>query len=706
MSTAAAGPTAKADLGRRTDNPVRSAVPGSSGAFSPGGQQTQGAVRRCACGGVVGAGGECAACRQKRQANLRMVRSGFAARSSIAGPSVHSVLSTAGRPLEANARRAAERAFGLDLGSTRIHSGPDAAASAASVGAAGYAIGRHVVFGSGRYEPDTTRGQALLMHELAHVAQQRGAEVPSTIEIGGPSDREEYEARAAARGTVLSDAPARLATSAPRLRRQLVTDTPPAGFCQPEVEEGIRRSHIELKDGTVICRAISQTPCAQKSKTISHFRAPTMDDPSLEYQVCRGNNVINVNGRVAPSGDTISGGGSLDFTHVLGRDSAVRGSITPGTTIGMGGLTGTINTGVIVWKGGVAFEIGGENVTSSERRGTAKASLAFGDTGWGVTPYASVGDVGGRTDFQVGLNLGKVDIPKTPTPCFQCLCPPAEYIYTCRRPKVAPPPPAPVTKSFRYYFAWDTAKSESEDLALRRQTDKNLDDAVKLYESSGEWHVVSITGFASPEGREAHNQPLSKARAEKLSKLLRDKLKTAILPPPVGAGELLGRRPGSGAVAPEAKCDAEALTRTLQPALHNCRPGDKARLDLCDSELRARFKDLLGGPYRACAIQLLGGPDVSSDVDVAVGEFIKRFQSGELGQGVTPARPWDEIFRPLRFAEVVISGTPTAPPAPTGMTSLPGSECDQLAAANAKEFGPTIQLPPLKGCDPNAAPGG
>jgi hypothetical protein len=265
-----------------------------------------------------------------------------------------------------------------------------------------------------------------------------------------------------------------------------------------------------------------------------------------------------------------------------------------------------------------------------------------------------------------------------------------------------------VTKQFRYYYAWDTALKDSEDPVLAEQSRDNVDKAIGLYSSPGQWRIESITGFASPEGTERHNQPLSKARADELVKKLLAKLppNNAILPPAVGAGELLGRRTGKGPVPAEATCDAEKLTRSLQPALHACRPGGDRRPDLCDSELRQRFKVLLGGPDRACAIQLLGGSDASSDVNAAVDAFIQRFQKGELGAGVTAARPWDEIFRPLRYAEVVISGTAAAQPAPPGTVRVPGRECDKLGADNASKFGAQIQLPPLKGCDPNATPGG
>lgn len=78
-----------------------------------------------------------------------------------------------GRPLSAAIRGPLERSFGAPLGDVRIHTDPEAAATAGRMGAQAYAVGRHVVFGPGRFAPHAPLGRALLAHELAHVLQQR-----------------------------------------------------------------------------------------------------------------------------------------------------------------------------------------------------------------------------------------------------------------------------------------------------------------------------------------------------------------------------------------------------------------------------------------------------------------------------------------------------------------------------------------------------
>jgi hypothetical protein len=92
-------------------------------------------------------------------------------RDALPGP-VASVLSRQGQRLEPSVRAFMESRFGHDFEEVRIHADGESAKSARSVGAAAYTVGTHVVFGEGRYAPDTTVGARSLGHELAHVVQQ------------------------------------------------------------------------------------------------------------------------------------------------------------------------------------------------------------------------------------------------------------------------------------------------------------------------------------------------------------------------------------------------------------------------------------------------------------------------------------------------------------------------------------------------------
>lgn len=89
-----------------------------------------------------------------------------------AAPEVESVISSSGRPLDRETRRYMESRIGFDFSKVRIHTDSRAAASAKSLNARAYTVGNNIVFGPGRFAPNTTEGRRLLAHELTHVVQQ------------------------------------------------------------------------------------------------------------------------------------------------------------------------------------------------------------------------------------------------------------------------------------------------------------------------------------------------------------------------------------------------------------------------------------------------------------------------------------------------------------------------------------------------------
>jgi hypothetical protein len=81
----------------------------------------------------------------------------------------------AGHPMDpATASRMID-ALGADVAGAQIHIGPQAQAFADRHGARAVAVGSHIAFAAGAYRPGTLEGDALLAHELGHVAQQKGA---------------------------------------------------------------------------------------------------------------------------------------------------------------------------------------------------------------------------------------------------------------------------------------------------------------------------------------------------------------------------------------------------------------------------------------------------------------------------------------------------------------------------------------------------
>ena len=84
-------------------------------------------------------------------------------------------LQAGGQPLPPPLRAEMEARFGLDFSGVRLHTGARAARLNQALGAHAFALGEHIAFDSGRFQPGEPAGRFLLAHELAHVAQQRGA---------------------------------------------------------------------------------------------------------------------------------------------------------------------------------------------------------------------------------------------------------------------------------------------------------------------------------------------------------------------------------------------------------------------------------------------------------------------------------------------------------------------------------------------------
>jgi hypothetical protein len=119
---------------------------------------------------------KCEACEEEEDRQLRMKPSGSPEVAGSEAPSsVHAVLGSAGDPLDAASRAFFEPRFGQDFAPVRIHTDERAAESARQIGAQAYAVGSHIAFAAGRYEPGGSRTddrRRLLAHELVHVVHQ------------------------------------------------------------------------------------------------------------------------------------------------------------------------------------------------------------------------------------------------------------------------------------------------------------------------------------------------------------------------------------------------------------------------------------------------------------------------------------------------------------------------------------------------------
>ncbi|HBY59770.1 MAG TPA: hypothetical protein DEH78_08090 [Solibacterales bacterium] len=118
----------------------------------------------------------------------------------MAPPAVSAALAEPGRALDPGVRGEMEKRLGHDFGKVRIHTGAPAERSADEVQAAAYTVGRHIVFGAGRYAPSSREGSRLLAHELVHTVQQGMAAYDGRpLPVGEGSAPEEQTAEAKAR---------------------------------------------------------------------------------------------------------------------------------------------------------------------------------------------------------------------------------------------------------------------------------------------------------------------------------------------------------------------------------------------------------------------------------------------------------------------------------------------------------------------------
>src|SRR5947199_1359482 len=96
-------------------------------------------LRKCACGGSSEADCACQNSKPFVQRHASLGSSAFTVPSSV-----HSVLNSAGRPLDSDTRGFMESRFNHDFSSVRVHTGSQAAESAQAVNANAYTVGQDI----------------------------------------------------------------------------------------------------------------------------------------------------------------------------------------------------------------------------------------------------------------------------------------------------------------------------------------------------------------------------------------------------------------------------------------------------------------------------------------------------------------------------------------------------------------------------------
>lgn len=234
--------------------------------------------RKCACGNQTLAGGECAACSNKRTKLQRRAVDNQGQAAEVP-PIVHEVLRSSGQPLDPATRAFMEPRFGHDFGQVRVHTDTRAAESARAVNAQAYTVGQHVVFGQGQYVPQGAGGKQLLAHEMAHVVQQRTLRSPAERELRiGPSD-DVYEREAHERASSIGQA-------APPGESGIR----PLGQTSAHAIDTIQRFPLGLLIGLGVALAVGL------GALISHFAGRRGSSSSDKIQLVSGRYVGNVEG--------------------------------------------------------------------------------------------------------------------------------------------------------------------------------------------------------------------------------------------------------------------------------------------------------------------------------------------------------------------------------------------------------------------------
>lgn len=106
--------------------------------------------------------------------------------ADTAPTSVDRVLAGSGRPLEPALQHDMELRFGHDFSQVRVHADSAAGNSARDVHSHAYTVGHDIVFGEGRFAPQTHEGRRLIAHELTHVVQQHRGDPVLHRQVHGP----------------------------------------------------------------------------------------------------------------------------------------------------------------------------------------------------------------------------------------------------------------------------------------------------------------------------------------------------------------------------------------------------------------------------------------------------------------------------------------------------------------------------------------
>ena len=632
--------------------------------------------RKCNC---ANSEAKCSACKEEEEHDRVHRKAIGEASASTAPPIVHNVLSRSGQPLDAATRAYMEPRFGYDFSRVRVHADSESAQSASAIQAQAYTVNHSIAFGAGSYAPHTAAGRRLLAHELSHVVQQGEASPLSggNLKIGSVHDAAEADADRTAESVISGHA----IGSGPRLSSaQVIRRTPDTKGDSATLTTGPGET-------VNVTRTLRHCPCSRVADTRTGvFYNPDLQSLAIAYKKCHGSTHFETFLRTATD---FSGGGAPTGDARIGVDVTIWGKNVQGRILvegvgqnqsggpGVGGhakfmlqggkwvlqleptfihelgrLAADTNANQLEINLGAKYkdfkvDIDAKNILSGNRLwegGICKGAFCIG-----VDVQERPGQ---RPDIQPRIGI-KIDLdPVKEEKCYQCLCPaPVKKFQCIKHTHKDAVPPQKIdqerTPEYRYYFAWDKV-TPSEDSYLRDASQSNLSQMKTELAKPG-YTIASIIGYASPEGKERQiNIPLAKARGEKMAKIVKDEVgSTATVPKPtIGSAELLGHNPAEPGVhlrdalkASNLK-SAEAVTPILTGS------------EIMPPQMTPEFLDLFKRTNSDEWMQLFG-LDGASPIRPNVEDAVKAFIASE-GKG---PRPWERVFRLLRFGAVTLHGT-------------------------------------------------
>lgn len=602
--------------------------------------------RKCACGRNAGPAGECAECRRKRL-QRKGVKTGGAANAVLGvSPAVQNVLQSMGRPLERSLRSEMERSFCHDFSRVRVHTGPEATASARAVNALAYTVGEHIVIADGHTAAGTQAGRRLLAHELAHVVQQRDARFASG-NLTQAGDRYEREADAAAQA-IMSGRQAAIQQRSPQAMLARFTES---------------RTTTEADGSTVeVERVLTPGRCRQVPETRTETSGDiTGQQAFLEINACRGRVSGGARGEIN-YGDAINdaaaaaarlltnlGSGQPPEQAVRSFESDLR-QLTPSARL--------------------RFNLGAPGFRAN-LEGTGQASVAGGASGQaqlrlefdvGPVTIGAQGTVQGGTQDQTSGTVSVTIEPRrreSTAQCFVCACsaPRIEFRCTRRTPQAPTTPPArpqPVIVPLFFKYADITPRPSWE-----RRYEEMLQLAVTRIRSG--YTIARIEGFTSPEGPTQQQRPggfegniqLAQRRATEAQNDLQQALRADL-------GSLMIMRGGENVRA--------ALNATYPVVGRGELFGATATgAEVANRQLFAHLQSTLAAPQP-------GQPDPLAEANVTserIPESVRaeseaqvaEFRTGRRGErSLTQAQQLESIYQPLRRALIHLEPPPPPPP--------------------------------------------